>query len=109
MVIGAKSETKLAIENAELDDAVKEYFVDRGLELMRGEGYWTNRLNWHLGAQTQVKWFILMLDLRQPNQIEEKDFGQIWVAEMFPSELDVLMLGKMEEDENGATAKETTE
>ena len=105
MVIGAKSETKLVIETAKMDDDLKEYFVDRGLALMKGEGYWTNRLNWHLGAQTQVKWFMLVIDSRQPNQMQEKDFGQIWVAEMFPGESDVLMLGKMEED-NGTTREE---
>ena len=111
MVCGAKAETKYALLNTETDNDITEHYVDRGFELLEGEFYWTNKLNWHLGAQTNNKWFMLMMDKRQPNQIDEKDFGQIWVPQLFPDETNVLELNKEVElhgEEETTESPETT-
>ena len=105
LVSGATTEVKFILASQDLGEELTDYLANRGLALIGREIYWTNKLNWHLGAQTQVKWFMLMMDSRQPNQIEEKDFGQVWVPDLYPSKIDLLMLDQeMEEEDDGETS-----
>ncbi len=93
-VSGAKAEVKYTLESVESSEELEELFANRGLALMELEIYWSNRLNWNLGAQTQDKWFMLMIDKRQPNQVDEKDFSQMWVPELFLDNTDVMMMSQ---------------
>ena len=98
-VQGAKAEAKLTLINENLDAETTDHMATRGLDLLAKEIYLSNELNYVLGSRTQCKWFLLNIDMRQPNQIDEKEFGQLWIAELFPRITDVL--GDLEEH-NGA-------
>ncbi len=106
-VSGALSECR-RLKSTEIDPERLGSLVLRESKLLNTLIYWSGALNSLLGSISNIEWFMVQTESRDPNFTDEYDYGMLVLPDLFDLELDVTKLSTGE-NTDGKTREEKSE